>query len=163
MIRKAILAELDQIDQIALNAISNMKKSGIKQWDDNYPRYEHFAKDIENGILFVCERNKEIYGVMALMLQQDSAYLTISSWITSPENSLVIHRVVVDPKHARTGVFEELLMFAKDHAKKNQKTAIKIDTHDSNYKMRSFLEKHGFRHVGYLESIDRQAYELILD
>ncbi len=162
MIRKAILAELKQIDKIALAAIANMKKAGITQWDENYPRFANFAKDIENGNLFVCERNNEICGVMALMPEQDDAYLTISSWQEKPENTLVIHRVVIDPKHGRTGVFSELLSFAKNYAKSINKTAIKIDTHSSNFKMKSFLNKHKFQYVGYLKTIDREAYELLL-
>jgi GNAT superfamily N-acetyltransferase len=162
MIRRAILAELKKIDDLAIRAITKMKKDNINQWDENYPRQEHFAKDIEHGGLFVYEENSEILGVMALYKEIEDSYQTIKGWKTPHGESMVIHRVIVNPNYERKGIFQQLFQFAKEKAIQSGYKSIKIDTHKNNYKMRAFLEKNGFQYIGHLDVIDREAYEYII-
>ena len=159
MIRLAQPSDLDTIDQIAEQAILHMAASNIPQWDLSYPRRLHFAKDVEDGVLFVYEQEGRIAGVMALRPEQDPPYENIQGWTVPHGESLVIHRVVIDPKLERQGIFQHLMDFAIQTAKDKHYQSIKIDTHHDNYKMRRFLDKNGFVHIGYLAVIDREAYE----
>ena len=93
--------------------------------------------------------------------EQDPAYETITGWSTPHGDSLVLHRCIVDPTHQHKGIFHAMMTYAIQEASKLGLHSIKIDTHHDNYKMRRFLEKHGFIHIGYLEVINREAYELV--
>ena len=62
MLTKAKLSDLNEIDDLAVLVISDMEKSGIPQWKLNYPRYEHFIKDVEQDGLILYKENKKIIG-----------------------------------------------------------------------------------------------------
>jgi adenylate kinase family enzyme/GNAT superfamily N-acetyltransferase len=160
MIRLADKFDLDTIDKLSENAINAMRKAFIKQWDFSYPRKPHFFKDIEDQRLYVYENDDgSIVGVMAV-LEHEPHYETIS-WAKS--KSLIIHRLITDPKVQNQGIGSELMMHAIRIAKTMNKESIKIDTHPGNSNMRAFIKKHQFRYRGYLKSIHRNAYERIVD
>jgi RimJ/RimL family protein N-acetyltransferase len=45
---------------------------------------------------------------------------------------------------------------------KNNYLSLKVDTHPDNHKMQSLILKMGFQYKGYIESINRLAYEVIV-
>lgn len=159
MIRVASLSDLDHIDDIAKRAILDMQSSHIPQWDLSYPRKQHFAKDVEHGDLIVYELEGKVIAAMVLRPEQDPPYETITGWTAPHGASTVIHRVVVDPDYRRQGIFHQLMDYAETQSKQQGYQSIKIDTHRDNYKMRRFLEKRGFAYIGYLQVINREAYE----
>lgn len=160
MIRIATMKDLDRIDEIAVMTIDDMARSQIPQWDMSYPRKEHYKLDVDRGDLFVFEQEGIIVGAMTLRIEQDPPYETITGWLSPHGKSFVIHRVIVDPNYRRQGVFHQLLTHAIDVTNQYGFQSIKIDTHKENYKMRQFLESHGFQYIGYLDVINREAYEL---
>ncbi len=159
MIRKGKFSDLDVIDEIAVKVIKNMKESNIPQWDYCYPRKEHYLQDVEDECLYVFD-DFGIFGAITLKPQNDPPYEDINNW--TDDESLVIHRVIVDPTITRKGVASKFFAFAEDLAKKMGYTSIKVDTHKENYKMNGFLKKLGYVEMGYLPSIDRIAFEKIL-
>lgn len=161
MIRKASMTDLKRIDDIAVKTIEDMAISQIPQWDMSYPRARHYESDIKAGDLYLYLEDKEILGAMTLKREQDPPYETITGWRTPHGESYVIHRVIVDPSVRRRGVFHQLLNYAITVTTNAGFHSIKIDTHNKNYKMRQFLESHGFEYIGYLDCIDREAYELV--
>lgn len=163
MIRLATKQDLQQIDDMALCVIKDMKASNIPQWNESYPRKQHYEKDIVNQSLFVCERNSNVIGAVTILPENDPPYETITGWTIPHGNSLVIHRLIVDPNARQLGVASELVHYAVKQAQKQGYQSIKIDTHHDNYKMRRFLEKHNFQYIGYLEVINREAYELLVE
>lgn len=160
MIRYARLHDLEELDQLAVHVITDMKESNIPQWELSYPRKEHFLKDIKNNGLIIYE-DDQIQGCMAIFEENDPPYKEISSW--KKEHSIVLHRILVDPQKRKSGIAQKMLDFAVQFAKKQNYESIKIDTHMKNYKMVSFLEKNGFIRGDYIKSIDRIAYEKVLE
>lgn len=163
MIRLAQMKDLEEIDRIALRVIADMAASNIPQWDETYPRKKHYFQDVVNDALFVYEIDNCINGVITLMKENDPPYETIDNWLTDHTNSLVIHRVLVDPSKRKQGIAQTLLNYAIERAKMDGYQSIKIDTHHDNYKMRAFLEKNQFVYIGYLECINREAYERLVE
>ncbi len=159
MIRRATKSDLDTIDALAERAIRAMRDAQIRQWDFSYPRKPHFFNDIEHSRLFVSERDGEILGVMAV-LDHEPAYADVE-W--HQKESLILHRVIVDPKIEQRGVASEMLLHVVKLAKEQNRKAIHIDTHPGNPKMRNFLRKHQFEYRGYISSIHRLAYERRVD
>jgi len=161
MIEKAKQKDAETLDQLAYLVITDMKESNIPQWEYSYPRKEHFIKDITNNALFVYKIENEIVGALALYEENDPPYKTISSW--QKEHSVVIHRMLIHPLKRNMGIAKALVDFVKEYAKKEGYESIKIDTHVDNYKMRQFLQKNNFIQGDYIKSIDRIAYEYILE
>ncbi len=159
MIRKGKITDLDVIDEIAVKVIKNMQDSDIPQWDLNYPRKQHYLEDIENDCLYVYE-DSSVLGAIALKPQDDPPYEDLDNWTDS--ESLVIHRVIVDPTITRKGIASQFFQFAEELAKKMGYTSIKVDTHKENYKMNGFLKKIGYQEMGYLPSINRIAFEKLI-
>lgn len=160
MIYYATIKDLEEIDELAVRVITDMKDANIPQWELSYPRKDHFLKDVEKNGLIIYKEDT-ILGCMAVLPENDPPYQTINSWIK--EKSIVLHRILVDPNTRGKGIAQKLLDFAIQLGKKDHYESIKIDTHLENYKMISFLEKNGFIRGDYIESINRIAYEKLLE
>lgn len=161
MITKANIRDLEAIDRLTIRVVQDMKTSGIPQWNYPYPRYKVFYKDMVLEGLYVDKKNDQVRGVMTLLEENDPAYQILDTW--QGKHSLVIHRLMVDPSTRIKGIASSFLGYACELAKMGGYDSIKIDTHEANYKMRNFLTKHGFKERGYLPSINRLAYELVLE
>lgn len=161
MISLAKINDLNEIDNLAVLVIKDMAKSSIPQWELSYPRKEHYLNDVKQNSLYKLMKDDKIVGIITILEENDPPYKTITGW--KRENSIVIHRVLVHPEYRKLGIGQKLLEFAFALGIKMKMQSIKIDTHLENYKMRKFLEKNGFVEIGYLEVIDRQAYEKVLE
>ncbi len=161
MLTKATIHDLVEIDDLAVEVITDMKRANIPQWELSYPRLDHFKKDVMQQALVVYKHHGKIIGCMALLPENDPPYKTIDSWLK--EHSIVIHRVLVHPLYRKHGVAQSLLNYAIEYGKTNGYESIKIDTHLENYKMRNFLTKNGFVELEYIAVMDRLAYELLLE
>ena len=161
MISLALLKDLEEIDELAVRAITNMASSNIPQWTLEYPRKDHYFKDVINNALYIYKEQGKILGVITILPENDPPYQTIDGWLK--EKSLVIHRVLVDPGYSKKGIAQKLFNYSYELGSMEEYQSIKIDTHQENYKMRSFLKKNDFKDIGYLACIDRQAYEKILE
>ncbi len=161
MISLAQLKDLEEIDELAISVISDMSKSNIPQWTLDYPRSKHYFKDVVSQSLYIYKEEGKILGVMTILPENDPPYQTIKGWLK--EKSIVIHRVLVDPTARKKGIAQKLLDYAVKIGRDLNFQSIKIDTHLENYKMRNFLTKNNFQEIGYLECIDRQAYEKVLE
>ena len=159
MIRMAKIDELNTLDSIACKVINDMINCGIPQWNFDYPRKEHYLSDITENCLYVCGED-QVLGAICLKPQDDPPYNELDNW--THKESLVVHRVIVDPDSSRSGVAYEMFQFAETVAKDLGFKSIKVDTHKENYKMNGFLKKLGYIEKGYLTSIDRIAFEKII-
>lgn len=155
-IRKANLNDIDTIKTIFDNARAYMRKNGnTKQWADGYPFDSTIINDITAGVCMLCEEEGEIIGVFSLLDGPDKTYSYIkgSGWLND-EKYGVIHRIAVNSN--RRGVASECIKYGE-----KLYDNLRIDTHEDNIPMRSFLSKHGFSECGiiYLENgEERIAY-----
>lgn len=160
VIRKATLNDLTSIDALSLEVINAMHKNNIHQWNLEYPRMPHFKRDIENDALFVYHYEGDIVGVMAIYEENEAPYKVIQ-WIK--QKSIVIHRVLIKPSLQGKGIGSSLLRFAFKYASDNQYDSVKIDTYPANHLMRTLLKNHQFHELGYIKSINRIAYERVIN
>lgn len=153
--------DLKELDELAVLVINDMKKSLIPQWELNYPRLNNFKIDVMNKSIYIFKEHGKIVGSCTVLPENDPPYKTIDSWIKN--NSLVIHRMLVHPDYRKSGIAKAFIDNAIMLCKTQNYESIKIDTHLENYKMRNFLKKNGFIELDYLETIDRIAYELVME
>jgi GNAT superfamily N-acetyltransferase len=158
MIRQANIDDLDHLNQMAETIRNQMKEIGLTQWVGHYPNKEVFHEDLKKQGLYVYVDDDQIIGSISILEENDPPYKAIQ-W--HREDSLVIHRLMVDPKHQKNGVGMALFQHAIQLTQRNYQS-LKVDTHPDNLKMQKLILKMGFEYMGYLSSINRLAYELIV-
>ncbi len=161
MLTNGTLDDLEKLDELAVLVINEMIKSSIPQWELDYPRFADFKKDILSKSIFLFKDNGKIIGTCTVLPENDPAYQEIDSWIKN--KSLVIHRMLVHPDYRKHGIANVFIENAVKLCKSHNYQSIKTDTHLENFKMRNFLRKNGFIELGYLKSINRLAYELVVE
>ena len=158
-IEKATEKQLKYIVAIATKTRMHMLGIELKQWTGDYPNFDIFRNDIKRDGLFVLLDGDTIIASISVLPENDEAYKEIE-WIK--QHSMVIHRVIVNPIVQKQGIGMKLFDFAINLARKNGYESIKVDTHPDNYRMQGLIKKMHFKEIGYLSSINRLAYELVL-
>lgn len=159
MIALAKESDLNQIVILAEKTRIEMLCQGLKQWPGNYPNLDYFKNDLLHKGLYIYKEDEIIVASMTLLPRNDPPYEELK-W--KGTHSLVIHRLVVHPDVQRQGIGRKMFSFAKTLATKNGYDSILVDTHPDNKKMQGLIQTSGFEYVGYLSSINRLAYEIIL-
>lgn len=160
MVRKATKDDFFEILKIYESARKYMKDTlNPSQWGDHWPPEDMVREDIENGSLYVIQRNGVLCGVMEFHIGEEPCYAALEgSWLYD-EQYATVHRIASNGK-AR-GIFSEFLDFGKNICK-----YIRIDTHLDNLVMQSLIEAHGFEKCGTFFSAPERgwiAYEKMYD
>lgn len=173
IIRKAKLAELDEIMKIFDIARQYMRENGnMNQWIKGYPSRELITEDIEAGHLFVCldtgngnrikgndwndGNDGKIHGVFAFILGEDPTYDLIEGgkWLNDKPYG-TIHRMASDG--VISGLLEKSMPFCLSHTHN-----VRIDTHADNEPMLRAVKRCGFKHCGVIYVADgspREAFQ----
>ena len=171
MVRKTKPEDIPEVMNIIRDAQASMKLLGISQWQDGYPNENSFAKDIAEGISYVYEKEGEIVATAAIFTAPEPDYAKIyeGEWKTNG-NYGVVHRIAVKKQAKRAGYAAKMIEYAVELTKQAGYGSVRIDTHEGNIPMRSFLKKQGFEECGiiYLSNEGsvgnkRIAYEKILN
>lgn len=143
-IEKGKLSDVESVFQIYSNCRNQLVKKGIFQWTNKYPTVLIVENDLKKKELFILKKASEIIGALVLNEEQDTQYRSIK-WVFDNSKILVIHRLVVSPKHQKHGYAQQMLEFAEDFAKENKYSAIRLDVYSQNetavqlYKKRNYF------------------------
>jgi len=158
MLRLATSDDLKGLCCIARIVARELHASGIDQWSDTYPDYEHFQKDLDKSALYVYEIEGGVIGSISILPENDPFYKVLT-W--EGTNALVVHRLMVLPAFRRQHIGSTLLNFAIEMAKKQNYDSVKIDTHPDNLRMQKLIKSCGFKEVGYITPMNRIGYQLV--
>lgn len=165
MIRKAVNEDLKAIMKIIKETIVEMHSYGNYQWDENYPQEKDFLKDIQNGDLFVIEREGKLVGFVCINKVEPVEYNGLN-WSLN-DDAMVVHRMAVNPAYRKNGIGTELMKFADKLALKNNINYLKTDTYSLNSKMNRLFEKCGYKLVGEMSFLGKEkpfyCYEKVLN
>lgn len=139
-IEKGQSSELDTIFQMYLNAKHQLEQNGIYQWTTNYPTLSILQEDLKKGVLYTLQLQNEIIGAINISEEQEDEYQSIN-WQYNDSKVLVIHRLVIDPKHQQQGYAKQLMDFAEDVAIQNKYTSIRLDVYSQNINAINFYKK----------------------
>lgn len=151
--------ELDELVVLAKAVKKAMLSEGLQQWIGDYPNYDVFLKDYEKHGLYGYYLDDRLIAAIAILPENDLAYQEVK-W--DSDKALVIHRIMVNPLFQKMGIAKKLFDYAIGMVKDLDYQAIKIDTHPDNIKMQKLVESYSFVYRGYLSSINRLAYELVV-
>ena len=126
-----------------VEAKQDLEKQFISQWTGNYPIRSIVKNDIEKQDLSVLKQGDEVIGAITLNEEQEPEYNTIN-WRFDDSKVLVIHRLVVHPKHQRKGYAKTLMDFVEDYAKNNGYTSIRLDAYTQNQRVIHFYKTRGY-------------------
>jgi GNAT superfamily N-acetyltransferase len=158
MIRKANKSEIRIIYELSKKTKTNMLESGLNQWVGDYPKYDSFYQDYLKSGLYIYLMDDQIIASITILEENDPPYQEIK-W--EMNDSLVIHRLLVDPDYQKHRIGQAMFEKAIELTKHDY-LSLKVDTHPDNHKMQGLILKMGFQYKGYIESINRLAYELIV-
>lgn len=147
IIVKPTIADIPELLQVTNACGEAMIKNGIHQWNDDYPSYEAFEKDIEIGQLWVLKATNVIIGSVVISEIIDEEYKTIK-WLTPNIKNVYIHRLAIHPSQQGKGLAQKLMDFAEDYAKENGFLSVRLDTFSVNKRNNTFYKKRGYQKLG---------------
>lgn len=152
MIRQATEQDIAAITQTYTELLLYEQENGSSSnWKLNVYPTENVPKTaIPKGTMYVLEENNTICASMVLNGEQDPAYAAIPwRYEADPSEVSVVHTLCIPPSKAGNGYGKKMVSFAKEHAKNNGCTVIRIDTSAENEPAKSLYIKNGFRIAGY--------------
>ncbi len=162
--RKGTMLDVREVTKIYDGARKIMKESGIPQWQEGVPGRESFISDVQSGYAYVIEDEGKVIATVQI-IEREPYYDRIENGGWNEENALVAHRVAVSNDCRKHGIGSMLIAESEKIAKAIGKKALRLDTHEKNFRMRGMLEKNGFKSVGTVFMPDgspRIAYEKLL-
>ena len=145
-IKLITIDQIAKVMEIYKAATRKMDDMNILQWDEEYPTREIIEKDILAGTMYGYFEENEICSVQVLNEEQSEEYKEIN-WKFPDSKPLVLHRLVVSPKHQGKGISKQMIRFAEEFAEKNQYKAIRFDAY-----MKNPISNNVYRKAGYIES-----------
>ena len=112
-INKVFYKEIDCVMLLIEDAISEMKRNGVYQWDEIYPDKMLMLGDITSSSLYAVRLNENIAGIMTLNETQAPEYHSLS-WSDSDGHPLIVHRLCIHPSFQGQGFSKLLMYFAEN-------------------------------------------------
>jgi ribosomal protein S18 acetylase RimI-like enzyme len=116
-ITKPTLKDIPAILEVTKACAKHMITNEIFQWNENYPSYEAFEKDIQLNQLWVLKDKNRIIGSIVISAIMDEEYHDID-WLTSNTKNIYIHRLSIHPDFQGKGCAQQLMSYAESYAKK---------------------------------------------
>ncbi|MBE6533759.1 MAG: GNAT family N-acetyltransferase [Ruminococcaceae bacterium] len=163
--RKATIDDADAVSKIYDLARESLKRNGIPQWQEGVPGRSTFLQDVNDGVSYVIDEQGEVIATVQI-IDNEPYYDNVVDGYWTVENALVAHRVAVLADCRQNGIGSRLLEEAENIALAKGKHALRLDTHEKNFKMRGMLEKNGYKNIGKVympNGEERFAYEKILN
>ncbi len=160
---------IDDILAIAAQAMAQLKRMGVDQWQRGYPNREVWLRDIENGAAWLAVEKGKVLGTMSFFTEPEEAYAKIEgAWLADVPYAS-IHRVCVADDSKGQGIAGKLFEHGFALARERGLTSVRIDTHRDNAPMNRAIAKAGFTYCGVIRLIgteengnERVAFELLL-
>ena len=148
---RANINDLNEVSKIFINASIHMKEEkNLKQW-------EVIDNDFINSIIayikkkeaYIVKNGDEIVGFFALIYDEDKTYKVIKNgkWLND-EKYVTIHKIAV--KYFQKHIATFILKYIENKIKSENIYNIRIDTHNDNISMLSFLKKNNFSYCGII-------------
>ena len=142
--------DLESICDFVRDAIVNMEKHNIFQWDDLYPIREDFLEDIKKGELFVGLLEDEIAVIYTLNEECDEEYQN-GNWKYSDCEYRIIHRLCVNPKYQNQGLAKAALLHIEEELRKINVGAIRLDVFSNNPFALALYTNDGYEKAGFVD------------
>ena len=138
---------LDCIVSMFTNAINEMKRNGIDQWDSIYPDRKVIENDIEKKQLFVGTYESIITSAYVINQECDEQYLN-GRWKYPNSRYYVVHRLCVNPIFQNTGIGMKTMIHIENELKNIGIDTIRLDAFTLNPYALKMYKRLGYSTVG---------------
>ncbi|WP_077319460.1 GNAT family N-acetyltransferase [Virgibacillus proomii] len=148
LIRKATLADREEVLTILKNAAQWIQKQGINQWAYLLSGKEDDAieTDIRTGITYMVELDKEAVATFSLSSEQNEWDRRL--WGKLEDHAFYLHRLAVHRDHGGKQIGEKVLNCISKQAVKIG-AVIRLDCVSDNPRLNDFYQKNGFTFLHY--------------
>jgi GNAT superfamily N-acetyltransferase len=163
------MKDFDAINEIINDGREFLKSQGLPQWQNgNHPHPETIEEDIKREIGFVFIVDEHVAGYTALVPGPEAVYEEIDgAWDNLHDKYVALHRVAISRnirgQNLGNKMFRQMIFFAKVLGYKD----LRIDTYETNEKMKRLVLNNGFVSRGRVtfpfKDGERVAYQLLLD
>ena len=163
-LRKVSIEEKHVAMEIIDMAKLHLREQGIDQWQDGYPNLDSIRADIiaERGY-FILEGDEAV-GYMCLDFEGEPVYSQLDGKWQSDGKYAALHRLAVSDNGRGKGYGKMAFQLAEEYCKKQGINSIRVDTKDTNPKMRHVITSNGYKYCGdvyYETSGERMAFEKV--
>lgn len=148
--RKAKEQDLEEIFLVFTEAIEEMIRNNIFQWDEIYPDKILISDDIRNEQLYIGIMENKIVSVYVLNQECDEQYQN-GNWEYPNSTFAVIHRLCVNPHFQNKGIGSTTLKHIHNQVQKLGIETIRLDSFTLNPYAVKMYEKLGYNKVGYVD------------
>lgn len=155
--RQAREQEIESICILVKDAITNMEKHNIFQWDNRYPIKEDFMEDIRKGQLYVGLLDDDIAVIYTINTECDVEYQN-GDWKYWDCEYCVLHRLCVNPKYQNQGIAKSTLMYIEEKLQKMNISAIRLDVYSNNPFALALYFNSRYEKVGFIDRSKGRFY-----
>lgn len=131
LFQRAELSDLQEVVALFQNAIDNMNKNNILQWDELYPDEEVLRADIEKKEMFVGRYQNRIASVYVLSDEYDAEY-DHADWQYPEASFIILHRLCVHPDFQNRGIARETMEQLEQQVRESGIETIRLDAFSDN-------------------------------
>ena len=146
--KKAELNNLGEIFSIYTDAIIEMERHDINQWDELYPTKEILEADIKKQELYIGLIENKIAVAYVLNEECDEEYKD-GEWEYPNSKFCVLHRICVNPEFQNQGIAKRTIVYIEEQVRQNGYDSIRLDCYTKNPFSISLYSKLGYKLVGY--------------
>lgn len=143
-------ADLDSVFQVFTDAIAEMNRNNIPQWDELYPDRAILKEDISKNQLFIGTADGDIASVYVVNSECEEEY-DDGDWQYPDASFCVIHRLCVNPKFQNKGVGTATVRHIEAEVKAAAVETIRLDAFTLNPFALKMYDKLGYAKVGYVD------------
>ncbi|RKM61083.1 GNAT family N-acetyltransferase [Butyrivibrio sp. CB08] len=145
--RLGTMKDLDSICELVSDAIAEMERHEIYQWDELYPARIDFEQDIKDGNLYVVLEDNKLAAFYVISDESDEQYGN-ADWQFG-DSYYVLHRFCVSPRMQNKGVGKAVLTQIEDQIRKMGYSAVRLDTFTENPYAQRLYRHNGYVSRGY--------------
>lgn len=147
--RLGTMQDVDDICQLVSDAIAEMERHEIYQWDEIYPARIDFEEDIKSGNLYVVHEGDDLAAFYVISDESDEQYGN-ANWQFG-DSYYVLHRFCVSPNMQNKGVGKKVLLHIEDQIKDMGYNAVRLDTFTENPFAQRLYRHNGYESRGYAD------------
>lgn len=141
---------MDKIFELYSEAIENMEKQNIHQWDEIYPDKEILRQDILKNQMYIGEKDNNIAVCFVLNEECYEEYKN-GNWICPKARFCIIHRLCVNPLFQNKGIARESMEYIENLCKSSGYDSIRLDCFTENPYSKKLYDKAGYTITGYAD------------
>lgn len=143
----ASIEDLERIMNLYTDAINEMNKNGIYQWDTIYPDRNIIEDDIAKKQLYIALSEETIVSAYVLNQEYDEQYAN-GLWKYPDSTYYVLHRLCVNPATQNQGIGTLTMAHIENQVKNMGIETIRLDAYTLNPYAEKMYSKLGFEKVG---------------